>query len=81
VAVDLLRRFVYVANAGNNDVSAYTIGAKFAKKQQMQWTKKNAHLVLQMRTQVLDERLEYTFRNWYPEFRRKPPYDEFNQAA
>lgn len=27
---------------------------RFAKKQQMQWTKKSAHLVLQMRTQVLD---------------------------
>jgi hypothetical protein len=27
-------------------------------KQQMQWAKKSAHLVLQMRTQVLDERLE-----------------------
>jgi hypothetical protein len=40
-----------------------------AKKQQMQWTKKGAHLVLQMRTQVLDERLEETFRRWYPDFR------------
>lgn len=41
------------------------------KKQQMQWTKKSAHLVLQMRTQVLDERLEETFRDWYPDFRTK----------
>ena len=31
---------------------------RFAKEQQMQWTKKSAHLLLQMRTQVLDERLE-----------------------
>lgn len=37
----------------------------------MQWTKKSAHLVLQMRTQVLDERLEETFRHWYPDFRTK----------
>jgi hypothetical protein len=36
---------------------------RFAKKQQMQWTKKSAHLVLQMRTQVLDARLEETFRD------------------
>ena len=35
----------------------------------MQWTKKSAHLLLQMRTQVLDERLEETFRHWYPDFR------------
>ena len=37
----------------------------------MQWTKKSAHLVLQMLTQVLDERLEETFRHWYPDFRTK----------
>ena len=47
----------------------------------MQWTKKSAHLVLQMRTQVLDERLEDTFRDWYPDFRTKPPKDEIKQAA
>ena len=28
---------------------------------------KCAHLVLQLRTQVLDERLEETFRHWYPD--------------
>jgi len=42
---------------------------------------KSAHLVLQMRTQVLDERLEDTFRDWYPDFRTKPPEDEIKQAA
>jgi hypothetical protein len=50
----------------------------------MQWTKKGkkgAHLVLQMRTQVLDERLEDAFRDWYPDFRTKPPEDEIKQAA
>jgi hypothetical protein len=46
---------------------------RFAKEQQMQWTKKSAHLVLQMRTQVLDERLEETFRDWQPDFRTKRP--------
>ena len=44
----------------------------------MQWTKKSAHLVLQMRTQVLDERLEETFRDWYPD---KPPENEIQEAA
>jgi hypothetical protein len=43
--------------------------------------KKSAHLVLQMRTQVRDERLEETFRDWYPDFRTKPPDNEFKQAA
>jgi hypothetical protein len=66
----------FVESAVNQIVSK-----RFAKKQQMQWTKKSAHLVLQMRTQVLDERLEDTFRDWYPDFRRKPPEDEFKEAA
>jgi hypothetical protein len=46
----------------------------------MQWTKKGAHLVLQMRTQVLDERLEETFRDWYPHFGIKPE-NEIKQAT
>ena len=66
----------FVESAVNQIVSK-----RFAKKQQMQWTKKSAHLVLQMRTQVLGEHLEDTFRDWYPDFRRKPPEDEFKQAA
>jgi hypothetical protein len=41
----------FVESAVNQIVSK-----RFSKKQQMQWTKKGAHLVLQMRTQVLDER-------------------------
>jgi len=53
---------------------------RISKKQQMQWTKKGAHLVLQMRTRVLDERLEDTFRDWYPDFRTKPER-EIKQAA
>ena len=38
----------------------------------MQWTKKSAHLVLQMRTQVLDERLEDTLRDWRPKKIARP---------
>lgn len=45
------------------------ISKRFVKKQQMQWTKKGAHLLLQVRTQVLDDRLEETFSGWYPGFR------------
>ena len=36
---------------------------------------------VQMRTQVLDERLEDTLRDWYPDFRTIPPEDDFKQAA
>jgi len=34
----------------------------------MQWSPKGAHLLLQMRTQVLNGDLEQTFRQWYPNF-------------
>ena len=54
----------FVESAVNQIVSK-----RFAKLQQMQWTKEGAHLVLQTRTQVLDNRLEKTFRKWYPGFR------------
>ena len=44
---------------------------RFVKKQQMQWTLKGAHLLLQARTKVLNDDLEAVFRRWYPQFRAK----------
>ena len=38
------------------------------KKQQMRWTPKGAHLLLQVRTRVLNDELGDAFRRWYPEF-------------
>jgi hypothetical protein len=64
----------FVESAVNQVVSK-----RFVKKQQMQWTKKGAHLLLQTRTQVLDERLEETFRGWYLAFR--PAENEAQKAA
>lgn len=45
------------------------ISKRMVKKQQMQWTKRGAHLLLQMRAKVLNEDLDQTFRGWYPGFR------------
>jgi hypothetical protein len=42
---------------------------RMAKKQQMQWSRRGAHLLLQVRTEVLNEDLEESFRAWYPGFR------------
>jgi hypothetical protein len=42
------------------------ISKRMVKKQQMRWTKKGAHLLLQVRTQVLNEDLHTTFERWYP---------------
>jgi len=49
----------------------YVVAKRFTKRQQMQWNLKGAHLLLQMRTQVLNGDLEQTFRKWHPGFRQK----------
>jgi len=36
------------------------------KKQQMRWTQKGAHLLLQVRTRALNDDLKDTFCRWYP---------------
>ena len=42
------------------------VGKRFAKRQQMRWSKRGAHLMLQTRTRVLDDTLKAKFRTWYP---------------
>ena len=42
------------------------ISKRFAKRQQMQWTKRGAHLLLQTRTRALDGTLRALFEKWYP---------------
>jgi hypothetical protein len=54
----------FVESAVNQVVSK-----RMVKHQQMQWTQRGAHLLLQIRTHVLNEEWEDTFRHWYPGFR------------
>ena len=42
------------------------VSKRFAKRQQMQWTKRGAHLLLQTRTRTLDGTLRPLFEKWYP---------------
>jgi hypothetical protein len=42
------------------------VSRRFAKKQQMQWSKKGAHRLLQTRTRTLDGTLHDLFTTWYP---------------
>ena len=42
------------------------VSRRFAKKQQMQWSKKGAYLLLQTRTKTLDGTLRDLFTRWYP---------------
>jgi hypothetical protein len=47
------------------------VSRRFVKRQQMSWTLRGAHLLLQTRTKVLNNELEDVFRRWYPQFRPK----------
>jgi hypothetical protein len=42
------------------------ISKRFAKRQQMQWTPRGAHLLLQTRTRTLDGTLRPLFEHWHP---------------
>jgi hypothetical protein len=42
------------------------ISKRLVKKQQMKWSLRGAHLLLQMRTRVLNDELRQTFQRWYP---------------
>jgi hypothetical protein len=42
------------------------VSKRFAKRQQMQWTKRAAHLLLQTRTRALDGTLRPLFERWHP---------------
>jgi hypothetical protein len=42
------------------------ISKRFAKRQQMQWTPRGAHLLLQTRTRALDGTLRPLFERWHP---------------
>src|SRR5262249_6152103 len=57
----------FVESAVNQIVSK-----RFAKRQQMQWTKEGAHMLLQTRTWVLDHRLEDTLQQVHPCFGGAP---------
>ena len=43
------------------------ISKRFCKRQQMQWTKRGAHLLLQMRVKTLNQELRVMFQRWYPD--------------
>ena len=44
------------------------VAKRFVKKQQMRWTPRGAHMLLQVRTQVLNGELRASFQQWYPRF-------------
>ena len=57
----------FVESAANR-----VLAKRLVSRQQMQWTKKGAHLLVQARTKVLNEEWEDCFRQQYPGFRPLP---------
>ena len=47
----------------------WVVSKRMVKKQQMRWTKRGAHLLLQLRTRTLNEDLAEKFCEWYPEMK------------
>ncbi len=43
------------------------VSKRFCKKQQMQWSKPGAHLLLQTHVRTLDGELGAIFKRWYPD--------------
>jgi len=44
----------------------------------MRWTKRGAHLLLQVRVKLLNDELQENFRKWYPQFEIKKAADTEN---
>jgi hypothetical protein len=44
------------------------LSKRFVKKQQMSWSRRGAHLLLQVKAQVLNEDLRGKLDEWYPGF-------------
>lgn len=55
------------------------VARRFCKKQQMQWSKRGAHLMLQARTKVLNGDLVACFKKWYPNL--KIEQEDVKEAA
>jgi hypothetical protein len=44
------------------------IERRMTKQQQMRWSRRGAHLLIQVRLAVLEDALQDAFRRWYPRF-------------
>ncbi len=54
------------------------ISRRMVKKQQMRWTKRGAHHMIQLRTKTMNDELRDAFHRWYPEMTK---VEEFHPAV
>ncbi len=55
------------------------VAKRMVKKQQMQWSPRGAHCLLQMRTVVLNDELRNQFEAWYPALKNGATHPESTQ--
>ena len=68
-----------ISNAFVESAVNQVVSKRMVKKQQMRWSQRGAHLLLQIRTRVLNDDLVGDFRPWYPAF--MPASDPRDLAA
>ena len=59
-----------ISTAFTDSAVNQVIAKRMVKKQQMRWTPRGAHLLLQIRARVLNDQLACDFHRWYPGFSR-----------
>jgi hypothetical protein len=57
-----------ISSAFVESTANQVVSKRMVKKQQMRWVPKSAHLLLQVRTRVLNDDLAEVFKRWYPAF-------------
>jgi hypothetical protein len=63
------RKGLRISSALAESAMSHLVNQRMGKLQPMRWSHEGAHLLLQVRCAVLDNRLDSLFREWLPNFR------------
>ena len=59
-----------ISSAMAESAMSHLVNQRMGKRQPMRWSAAGAHLLLQVRCAVLNNRLDSLFREWHPDFRK-----------
>jgi hypothetical protein len=60
-----------ISSAMAESAMSHLVNQRMGKRQPMRWSAEGAHLLLQVRCAVLNNRLDNLFREWHPDFRKQ----------
>jgi hypothetical protein len=60
-----------ISSAMAESAMSHLVNQRMGKRQPMRWSAAGAHLLLQVRCAVLNNRLDSLFREWHPDFRKQ----------